>query len=333
MSDTSSQTNLSTYQEPPQNAATLILDPSAMKAMTDLAILMASGKTSLPAHFRGNAADCMAIVLQAMQWGMNPFAVAQKTFIVNGGALSYEAQLVNAVITSKAPTIDRLNYEWFGPWEKIVGKFIVKTNNENKEYRVPGWKLIDETGCGVRVWATFKGEEKPRELETLMAQARTRNSTLWADDPKQQIAYLATKKWARLFCPDVILGVYTPDEFEDNVRTSEIDITPPGTVDGGGELVDMGISIISGQPFGPKATDADTAKVFKDLLAVAMTRNLAAYEAAFKALQPKQRGALGVPCHTELKAIASAVVEDAEFTDITPNAEQQQQQQQQDAAQ
>jgi hypothetical protein len=28
--------------------------------------------------------------MQSMQWGMNPFQVAQKTFIVNGGQLSYE---------------------------------------------------------------------------------------------------------------------------------------------------------------------------------------------------------------------------------------------------
>ena len=39
------------------------------------------------------------------------------------------------------------------------------------------------------------------------------------------MAYLAVKYWARLFCPDVILGVYTPDEFEPEKR-AERDITP-----------------------------------------------------------------------------------------------------------
>jgi hypothetical protein len=37
--------------------------------------------------------------MQAAQWGMNPFAVAQKTHVVNG-TLGYEAQLVNAVVSS-----------------------------------------------------------------------------------------------------------------------------------------------------------------------------------------------------------------------------------------
>jgi hypothetical protein len=52
-------------------------------------------------------------------------------------------------------------------------------------------------------------------LELLMTQARTRNSTLWTEDPKQQLAYLAQKRWARLYAPDVILGVYTPDELQE----------------------------------------------------------------------------------------------------------------------
>ncbi len=37
---------------------------------------------------------------------------------------------------------------------------------------------------------------------------------MWKTAPKQQIAYLAVKYWARLYCPEVILGVYSPDEVE-----------------------------------------------------------------------------------------------------------------------
>ncbi|KWT64776.1 Ribosomal protein S1 [Comamonas testosteroni] len=108
----------------------------------------------------------------------------------------------------------RFQFDWYGPWDKVIGKFAVK-RGEKGEYRVPGWTFADEEGCGVRVWATLKGEENPRTLELLLAQARTRNSTLWADDPKQQLAYLAQKRWARLFAPDVILGVYSADELQE----------------------------------------------------------------------------------------------------------------------
>ncbi len=179
-----------------------------------LAEVMATGRATLPKHFNGNSADCLAVVMQAMQWRMNPFAVAQKTHLVNG-VLGYEAQLVNAVITTCAPVVDRLHYEWYGNWEKVIGKFEIKKGDKG-EYRTPGWKLADEEGLGVKVWATFRGEDEPRVLELLLAQARTRNSTLWADDPRQQLAYLATKRWSRLYCPDVILGVYSPDELEES---------------------------------------------------------------------------------------------------------------------
>ena len=206
---------------------TLMMNPAVMAQLDAMATRMASGKCTVPDHLRGSVGDCYAIVMQAVQWGMNPYAVAQKTHLVSG-KLGYEAQLVNAVITSLAPTKDRLHYEWFGAWEKILGKVksrtITKQGRDPFEIRVPDWKVEDEHGLGVRVWATLKGEDAPRELELLLTQALTRNSTLWADDPRQQLAYLATKRWSRLYCPDVILGVYTPDEFEPAPMR---DITPP----------------------------------------------------------------------------------------------------------
>lgn len=196
------------------STSALVLDGDSLDKMMRLADVMATGRATLPKHFNGNSADCLAVVMQAMQWKMNPFAVAQKTHLVNG-VLGYEAQLVNAVITTCAPVVDRLHYEWYGDWDRVIGKFVIKTGDKG-EYRQPGWKLADEEGLGVKVWATFRGEDEPRVLELLLAQARTRNSTLWADDPRQQLAYLATKRWSRLYCPDVILGVYSPDELEES---------------------------------------------------------------------------------------------------------------------
>ena len=199
-----------------------LFNPQYLTAINNFAQVMASGVSTIPQHLQGNPADCMAIAMQAAQWHMNPFAVAQKTFTV-GGVLGYEAQLVNAVISTRGPLVDRINYDWFGPWEKVIGKFDIRKNDKGKEYRVPGWKLADEEGIGIRVWATLKGENEPRELTIFLAQARTRNSTLWADDPRQQLAYLAVKRWARLYCPEVILGVYTFDELE---QRTEREINP-----------------------------------------------------------------------------------------------------------
>lgn len=205
----------------PGNTA-LMLNPEHLKNMMALAEIMARGVATVPRHLQKNPGDCLAVVMQATQWGMTPFVVAQKTHLVNG-TLGYEAQLVNAVVNTMAPTKDRINYEWFGDWSKVMGKFEERESKKKTDedtgkplkYRVPAWSIKDEEGLGIKVWATMKGENTPRVLELLLVQARTRNSPLWAEDPRQQIAYLAVKRWTRLHCPDVLLGVYTPDELED----------------------------------------------------------------------------------------------------------------------
>lgn len=206
--------------------AATIFSPEGLNQLMKFAEVMSQSRVTVPAHLAGKPADCMAVAMQAAQWGMNPFAVAQKTHVVSG-TLGYEAQLVNAVITTMSPTKDRINYEWFGPWENVIGKFVEKTSKNGNTYIAPAWTLKDEAGCGVRVWATMKGEDEPRVLELLLSQAQVRNSTLWASDPKQQLAYLATKRWSRLHCPDVIMGVYTPDELQETTPRVERDITPP----------------------------------------------------------------------------------------------------------
>ena len=141
---------------------------------------------------------------------MNPYAVAQKTHLVNG-TLGYEAQLVNAVITSSTAVQGRFKYEYGGDWEKFKPGVANASN---------------ERGLSVRVGAVLKGETEITWGEPLyMEYVTTRNSPLWKTAPKQQLAYLAVKYWARLYCPDVILGVYTPDEFEPAQR-AERDVTP-----------------------------------------------------------------------------------------------------------
>lgn len=224
----------------------LMMDGTNMERMVRMAELMAQGKTTIPQHLRGNVGDCMAVTMQAMQWGMNPFAVAQKTHLVNG-TLGYEGQLVAAVVNNSPLMQDRLALEWFGDWEKIIGQFkevFSQTKKDDagnaKKYIVPAWNLADEKGLGIRVRGTIKGEAAPRELELLMTQCRTRNSGLWTEDPKQQIAYLAQRRWARLHTPDVLLGVYTPDELEERAPPRDMgDVVPADGADTGGWTEDL----------------------------------------------------------------------------------------------
>lgn len=221
------QTTQSAGALAPRTAGQMILDVAHMDSMVRLADIMASGKATLPPAYRNSPGDCLAVIMQAISWQMNPFAVAQKTHFINGN-IGYESQLVHAAITASGIlTQDDFDYEYYGPWENVIGKYEIKKNDKG-EYRAPAWYLSDEIGLGVRVSATIRATGKVKVLDLLLAQARTRNSTLWADDPKQQLGYLAVKKWARQYAPGVILGVYTPDELEADYR-EPVDITPPAT--------------------------------------------------------------------------------------------------------
>lgn len=192
-----------------QDTQMMLFNHQMMEQLYNFSQVMSSGKCTVPKHLQNSPGDCMAIAMQAAQWKMNPYAVAQKTHLVNG-TLGYEAQLVNAVINSMAPTKDRLHYEWFGDWDKYIAS---------------GLNPQLETGLGVKAWATLKGEHEPRFLDVFLKPITIRNSPLWKVDPRQQIAYLATKRWARMYCPDVILGVYTADELADVGETVEKPVT------------------------------------------------------------------------------------------------------------
>ncbi|MEW5560639.1 RecT family recombinase [Enterobacter asburiae] len=199
--------------------AAAIFSPEGMDRLMRFATLMADSKATVPGHLAGKPADCLAVTMQAAQWGMNPFAVAQKTHVVNG-TLGYEAQLVNAVVSSSNLLATRLNYRWDGDWTKVNGK-------DDKS-----------PSLTVTVSATLKGESEPRELTISMAQAGVRNSPLWGQDPRQQLAYLCVKRWARLHAPDVLLGVYTPDELQETSPRVERDVTPePATASGMNKLI------------------------------------------------------------------------------------------------
>lgn len=164
-----------------------IMQGDDMDKMLILAEQMASARVTVPKHLQGSVADCLAIVIQAAQWGMNHYAVAQKTHIVNG-VLGYEAQLVNAVIQNSGAIRGAFKYEYTGEGQNVR--------------------------C--RVGAVLRGESDITWGMWLSASSvQVKNSPLWKTNPAQQLGYLQVKNWGRAYCPGAILGVYTSDELED----------------------------------------------------------------------------------------------------------------------
>lgn len=147
-------TNIVTAEQQAPNtisASNAIFNVQALGQLTAFANLMADSQVTVPAHLAGKPADCMAIVMQAMQWGMNPYAVAQKTHLVNG-VLGYEAQLVNAVIASSSAINGRFHYRYGGDWERCT-----RTQEITGENTVKMGNTALQNGCAAGLMKTKSG--------------------------------------------------------------------------------------------------------------------------------------------------------------------------------
>lgn len=169
------------YQAPP---AVPSLVPANLGEAMRLAELM-SKASLVPQHLQGKPADCFLVVEQSQRWGMSPFAVAQCTSSIRG-KLMFEGKLVAAVINAQGGLSKRLAYTYEGD------------GNERR----------------VTVSGTLKGETEPRTVEVSLKDARTENGS-WKSQPDQQLAYHGARVWARRHMPELMLGVYSPEEFDE----------------------------------------------------------------------------------------------------------------------
>jgi hypothetical protein len=157
--------------------------PTDMGAAMRLAEMMSTGRL-VPQHLQKSPGDCLMVVELAMRFRMSPFAVAQCTSVIQG-KLMLEGKLVAAAINSSGVLEDRLSYDFAGV-------------NDTRSVTVKG---------------TMRGETSPREMTVTLNEAKTSNA-LWTKQPDQQLVYFGTRAWARRHAPEVMLGVYSPEEFD-----------------------------------------------------------------------------------------------------------------------
>lgn len=160
-----------------------------MTEVMEFSKLMSLSGNAVPKHLQGNPGMCLAVCVQAMEWRFSPFAVANKSYEVQN-RLSFESQLVHAVIEQRAPIIGRLRHRFEGEgdaricivWAKL------RETGEDLEYRSPQFSKI-----------------------------QPKNSLLWKTKPDLQQYYNTSRDFCRAYFPDVLLGVYSDDELRDHV--------------------------------------------------------------------------------------------------------------------
>ena len=165
------------------------LVPNSFDQAVRLAQLMSRARM-VPKHLQGDEGTCFMIVEQAMRWRMSPFAVAQATSNVHG-TLMFQGKLIAAAVETSGALIGTLDYQFSGSG-------------------------LDRA---VTVIGRRAGDAEPKTVEVKLKDARTDNQ-IWNKQPDQQLVYHGARVWARRWTPAVVLGVYSPEEFN-NGQTPE----------------------------------------------------------------------------------------------------------------
>ena len=200
--------------EPSMGGVTL----ADVREVMEMAKMMAVSSFAIPPHLQGQQGACFAICMYALEWRMSPFAVANKSYVVNG-RLAFESQLLHAVVEQRAPIRGRVRHEFLG-------------EAETRQCRV--YAVLAETG-EVLEWVgpPFKD-------------IKIKNSPEWVNNRDKQLYYHASRDFCRIYFPDVILGVYTDQEMEHIGPDNAKDVSPnlldrlPGRTEGPGFAVDAG---------------------------------------------------------------------------------------------
>lgn len=171
---------LSTTLAAPGAAAMI---PRSMRDAMELATMMA--KTGFLPQQIQTPGGALFVVEQAMRWNMSPFAVATEVSFISGKPM-FSGKIVAAAVQSSGLMAGRLSYDYAGSGDDRA----------------------------VTVRGTLRGEDKPREITVRVRDAKTTNQ-MWVKQPDQQLSYFGARAWARRHLPEVMLGVYAPEEFDE----------------------------------------------------------------------------------------------------------------------
>lgn len=178
-----------------------LMDTDRFEQMVRVSVKMAY---IAPKHLKGEdrdpqtswnvtCANCFKIANLAFRMGVDPFALMDESYVVHG-KLGFQGKLVAGVVNSRAELVNvdgskgRLAYDY----EKETGK--------------PDELTIVVSG-------QFKGEAKARVVKLSVGQAKTDND-MWREDPYQKLIYSGAVRWARAYCPEIMLGIVTDDDLD-----------------------------------------------------------------------------------------------------------------------
>lgn len=163
---------------------------------------MFAASSLVPKEFVGNVANCAIAINIAKRLGADPFMTIQNVDIIHGRP-SFRATFLIAMVNA-------------------AGRF------EPLQFRMEGEEGKPSRSCVA--WTKSKPDgallEGPKiTLEMAKAEGwSTKNGSKWLTMPELMLRYRAAAFFARLYAPDITLGMMTAEEVAD---ITERDVTPP----------------------------------------------------------------------------------------------------------
>lgn len=175
----------------------------------EIAKLMSISGPAIPSFMRNQPGICYACVVRAVRWQMDPFFVAEMSYLVNNKGeekIAFMAQLIVAVINASAPLQKKLRVEYTGEGDEMKATIygLPKGQTEEITYETPT--------LGQLIKARGKNDY-----------GKLKGSPLYETDAKQQLWYYGARGFCRRHFPEVLAGVYDMDEFE---PVDPKDVTP-----------------------------------------------------------------------------------------------------------
>ena len=152
---------------------------------------MLSQSSLVPQNYQGKPQDCFIATEMATRMGISPIFVMQNLYVVKGKP-SWAGQACMAMINN-------------------CGKF------RDVKHVYTGKKGTDDRGCYVTAVRISDGEVvNGTEVTISMAKAEgwTSNSK-WKNMTEQMLGYRAASFFARMYCPEALMGLQTAEEVAD----------------------------------------------------------------------------------------------------------------------
>lgn len=163
-------------------------DKTAFDQMTRVASML-SKSTIVPQSYQGKPEDCFIAVEMATRMNTSPLFIMQNLYVVKGKP-SWAGQACMAMITA-------------------CGKF------KNVKHVYTGTRGTENRGCYVTAQRISDGEIlQGTEVTVKMAKDEGwyGSNSKWRNMTEQMLGYRAASFFARMFCPEAMMGLHTAEE-------------------------------------------------------------------------------------------------------------------------